>query len=109
MSILIDLAAELIANRVGPTSPRGLVGTFAGGSLVLVAATVWLLSTSLDPLRQPDWGVFILAGSVPWGAGGLIFSALHLRRSESDRLFSTLCLTSNAIAIAVPAVWLSAR
>ena len=109
MSILGELLLDLLAGGLGPSSDRGLVATFAAGSVGLLLATLWLIATSPDPLRQPDLGWAILAGSLLCGTAGLLVSVLHLRRSQSDRQFSVLCLTSNVAAIAVPVIWLTSR
>ena len=109
MSILTDVILELIGSVGEPSSDRGLVATFAAGSLVLASATAWLLLTFPDPIRQPEWGVGLLAGSLLCGAGGCLVSVLHLRRNESDRVFGLLCLAANVLAIGVPGVWMIAR
>jgi peptidoglycan/LPS O-acetylase OafA/YrhL len=109
MSILTDLILEVIGSGVEPSSDRGLVATFAAGSVVLASATVWLLVTFPDPIRQPEWGFGLLVGSLLCGAGGCLVSVLHLRRNESDRVFGLLCLASNVLAIGVPTVWMIAR
>lgn len=109
MSILSDLLLDLLGGGIGPSTDRGLVVTSAVGCVAFSIATVWLIATSPDPLRQPDWGVTILGGSLLCGAGGLMVSALHLRRSPSDRAFGSLCLASNLAAVGVPIVWLMTR
>jgi hypothetical protein len=109
MSILSDLLLDLLGGGIGPSTDRGLVATFAGGCVAVSIATVWLIATSPDPIRQPDWGVTILCGSMLCGVGGLMVSLLHLRRSPSDTAFSSLCLASNLAAIGVPIVWLLTR
>lgn len=109
MSILSDLLLELLGGGIGPSTDRGLVVTFAAGCVGLSIAAIWLIATSPDPLRQPDWGVTILAGSMLCGVGGLMVSVLHLRRNPSDTAFSSLCLASNLAAVGVPIVWLLTR
>ena len=109
MSILSDLLLELLGAGIGPSTDRGLVATFAAGCVGLSIATIWLTATSPDPLREPDWGVTILAGSMLCGVGGLMVSLLHLQRSPSDRAFGSLCLASNLAAVGVPVVWLMTR
>jgi hypothetical protein len=112
MSLFIDLileAAELIGAGIGPESDRGLVATFSVGSGVFLAVAGWLLATSPDPLRRPGWGLVVYVGSILIGASGILVSTLHLRRNESDRLFSSLCLLINAAAVAIPMWWILAH
>lgn len=109
MSILDDLIWDAIGSSVGPSSDRGLVALLAAGSVVLAAATVWLLVTFPDPIRQPEWGLGLLVGSLLCGAGGCLVSLLHVCRNESDRVFGLFCLASNVLAIGVPLAWMIAR
>ena len=92
MSILADLLLNIFESGIGSSSERGLVATFTSGSVVLSIGTVLLLTTARDPLRQPEWGMAVLAGSVLCGAAGLLLSALHLRRNQADRVFGLACL-----------------
>lgn len=111
MSILGDFLLEALDASIslGPSSDWGIVARFSGSSFLLLVATVWLLTTSVDPIRQPGWGLGVLAGSVLCGAGGLLVSGLHLRRVPSDRLFALVCLTLNMAALALPMLWLFTR
>jgi len=70
---------------------------------------VWLLVTSPDPLRQPDWGFAVLVCSMLFGAGGLLVSMLHLARNESERVLGLMCATVNTVAMASPMIWMAAR
>jgi hypothetical protein len=110
MSLLSDLLLELLGSGAGePSTDRGMVARFSVGSVVLAGATMWLFVTSADPVRQPEWGVFVLIGSVLCGAGGVLVSLLHLRRNESDRPFGLVSLILNAAAIAIPLAPVIAR
>jgi len=109
MSLLTDLVLELLGAGIGPSSDRGLVATFAIGSVAFLSVTVWVLTTSPDPFRQPAWGLVVCAGSILIGAGGFLVSILHLRRNPSDRVLALLCLGANVVAVAVPTLWIVAR
>jgi hypothetical protein len=102
VSLLADLLLELMESAVEPSTERGLVAAFTAGSIVLAAVTAWLVMTFPDPLREPEWGLGVLASAVLCGAGGVLVSILHLRRNESDRLFGVLSLILNAGAMAIP-------
>jgi hypothetical protein len=109
VSLLADWFLELIGSAGGPSTERGLVATFSTGSIALTAGTVWLVMTSSDPIRQPEWGLAVFAGTLLCGAGGLLVSFLHLRRNESDRLFGILSATVNLAGVATPVLWMIAR
>jgi hypothetical protein len=109
MSVLGDLLLDALVGGAGPSSDRGVVGTFAGVSCALMVATGWLLVTSPNPIQEPEWGMGVLALSVAWGVGGLVVSVLHLYRNQSDRRFGLVCLAFNVGAVAVPALWTITR
>jgi fermentation-respiration switch protein FrsA (DUF1100 family) len=109
MSLLTDLVLHVVGSTLAPSSNRGIVAALSVGSIVLAGTTVWLLVTSADPIRQPDWGGAVLIGSVLCGAAGVLVSLLHVRRSQSDRLFAVLNLLVNATALATPLIWMIAQ
>ena len=109
MSLLTDLIGDLVEWGVGPSSDRGIVATFSAGSVALAIATVWLVLTFANPIKQPEWGLPVFAGSLICGGGGVLVSLLHLRRNESDRLFAVFCLTLNVAAVAIPLLWIVSR
>jgi hypothetical protein len=109
MSLLTDLLLHLAGSALGPSTDRGIVATFSLASIGLAVATVWLLVTFPDPIRQPAWGGAVLVGSMLCGAGGALVSLLHLRRKASDRVFAPLGLIGNVVAIAVPMFWMIGR
>lgn len=109
MSLLIDLLLDLIGSGVGPSTDRAIVVSFSAASIILAAVSTWLVMTFPDPIKEPAWGLAVLACAVLCGAGGLLVSSLHLRRNEADRLFGGLALTVNAAAIATPLFWIVAR
>ena len=109
MSLLTDLLGNVIESGVGPSSDRGIVGTFSAGSVALAIATVWLVWTFPNPIKQPEWGLGVLAGSLICGGAGVLVSLLHFRRNESDRVFALLCLTVNVAVVAIPLLWIISR
>jgi hypothetical protein len=109
LSLLTDLVLDLLGSAVEPSSDRGIVVMFSAGSVVLAIATLWVLLTSPNPIKQPEWGLAVLAGSLICGGAGAFVSLLHLRRNESDRLFGALCLTANVAAVGIPLLWMTAR
>jgi hypothetical protein len=100
---------DLILSAGGPSTDRGLVATLSGGSIVLAAVTVWLVTTFPDPISEPEWGLAVFACAMLCGACGLMVSVLHLRRSESDRLFGVLMSMINVAAMVTPLFWMIAR
>jgi hypothetical protein len=107
--LLSDFLGDLIASGVEPASDRGIVATSSALAAVLAITTVWLLLTSPDPIKQPPWGLLVLAASMMFGSGGFVVSLLHFRRNESDRLFAGVCLTVNGAAVAIPMLWIVSR
>ena len=109
MSLLADSVLGLIETGVFPATDRGLVATLTFASVGLLATSVWLLITSADPLRQPEWALAAHVGAMLVGAGGLLVSWLHLKRNPSDQLLAILCLAANAAAhFAIPAAFIAA-
>jgi hypothetical protein len=106
LSLLTDFLLDLFESGTGPSSDRGLVAAFSAGSVALAAVSVWLLATFPDPIREPVWGLAVLAGSVACGAAGSLVSLLHLRRNEDDRPFAVVSLTLNATAVTIPIAWM---
>jgi hypothetical protein len=100
MSLLFDLASDILAGALGPVSNRGLllVGTVVG--LSLAVASGWLAVNSPIDVNAPDWRIGVLVCSLAIGSSGAFLAVLHLVREPQprERALATMCLVVNLAA-----------
>lgn len=105
MSFLTDLLLDVVVDGLGPSTDRGRLVLFAASGLILTGLTVWLISSSHDPLNEPSWGFGAIVAGIVFGAAGTLVSVWHLIGDDTDRLLAAASLLMNAAAVATPVAW----
>jgi hypothetical protein len=100
MSFLGDLLegvfGEAAASSVGSASDRGRVRVWLCVGIVLLAASGWLLTSSPEPLREPPWGLGVLAATLVFAPVLAVLCVVHGQRMPNDRLIAVPGAIANA-------------
>ena len=105
---IITEIASALASSFADWTARGTIVFLSAVTLGLGSVTTWLILTSSDPLNQPAWGAWLIAGCIFLGIAALFLSLLHLIRHETDQALATICVAVNAGTVLVPVLWLLA-
>ena len=100
MSLLFDLASDIVAGTLGPVSNRGLLLVSTVVGLALAVASGWMAVNSPIDVNAPDWRIGVLVCSLAIGSLGAFLAGLHLVREPQprDRVLAAICLGVNLAA-----------
>ena len=98
---LLDFLGDVVTGGIGPSTSRGTMRIGIAIGLALASALGWLIITSDDPLRTPEWGYGVIALAIIFPSLEVLLGLVTMQREPENHGIALLNVLANGGVLAL--------